>query len=159
MPGNAHDPAGVTAAVHGIVPELPIEGARSSPWEQWAGHLVEMMIAMMLGMHVLSYPTAVLAGALGSHPDLRSAAPGVTMLVMAVEMTLPMALWMAYRGHRRRAVVEMSAVMAAPAAALAAAAGLGLIAAAVLASTYHAAMMVVMVGYMLYRRDEYSCHR
>jgi hypothetical protein len=157
VPAIAHDPAGVTAAAPVVVPALAVERAGPSPWERWAGHLVEMLVAMMLGMHLLAYPGALVAGALG-YPDLRTAAPGVVILVMAVEMTLPMALWMAYRGHRRRAVLEMSAVMAVPAAALAAAAGLGLLPTAGLASAYHAAMMAAMVGYMLYRRDEYSCH-
>ena len=157
MPAIAHDPAGATIAAPVANPALPVERPAPSPWERWAGHLVEMLLAMMVGMHLLAYPGALAAGALG-YPDLRTAAPWAMMLVMAVEMTLPMALWMAYRGHRRRAVLEMSAAMAVPAAGLAAAAGLGLLPAAGLASAYHLSMVVAMVGYMLLRRDEYSCH-
>ncbi len=152
MTPGKHAKVEAAAAAHGdVTVDMP------SAWESWARHLVEMVVVMMLGMMVLSYPVTAIAGALG-YRDLASSMPGVAILLMAAEMTLPMALWMAYRGHRRRAVAEMSAVMAAPAAALAAATALGLALGTALVPMYHAAMMVAMVGFMLFRRDEYSRH-
>ena len=40
--------------------------------------------------------------------------PVIDTLVMAADMTIGMAAWMAFRGHARRMVVEMSAAMVAP---------------------------------------------
>lgn len=137
----------------------PIENASrasgETPWSHWVRHLVEMMLAMMVGMAILAYPVSLLAGILG-YRDLTAELPGVAALVMAFEMTLPMALWMGYRGHARRGILEMSAGMVTPAIVLVVAAEVGLIAPSVLSSTYHVAMLATMVGLMLYRRADYS---
>lgn len=75
---------------------------------------------------------------------------------MAVEMTLPMAIWMAYRGYHRRGVLEMSAAAIVPAIVFVLAAEVGLIGAAGIAPIYHIAMPSAMIGLMLFRRAEYS---
>lgn len=53
------------------------------------------------------------------------------------------------RGHHRRGVLEMSAVMVGPAIGLLVAAQAGLIGDPGMVSTYHVVMLVTMVGYML----------
>ncbi len=112
---------------------------------------------MMAGMMVLSVPVAAVAGALG-HPNLGAEMPLLATVVMAVEMAVPMVLWMAYRGHPRRSLVEMCGVMLAPAAVLAAAVSAGLASQEPAAGLYHPAMLALMVGYMLLRRREYAGH-
>jgi hypothetical protein len=62
-------------------------------------HGVEMLVAMLLGMALLG-------------PLWTPASIELTALWMAVSMSVPMALWMRYRGHGR--VVEMCAAMAVP---------------------------------------------
>lgn len=133
----------------------PLRATPGTPWEQSVRHFAEMIIAMMIGMVILSVPVGAVGGALG-YRDLNAQLPVVATLVMAFEMTVPMALWMRYRGHQRRSVLEMSAVMTAPAIALVGAAQVGIIGSVGLVSTYHVAMLAAMVGYMLYRRAEYS---
>jgi len=125
------------------------------PWSAWAHHLVEMILVMMIGMMILSLPVSAVAGALG-YRDLSVQQPSLATLVMALQMTVPMALWMGYRGHHRRGVLEMSAVMIVPAIVLVAAAQVGLIASPGLVSTYHVTMLASMVGLMVLRRAEYS---
>ena len=121
----------------------------------WVRHFAEMMLAMMVGMAILTYPVGALAGVLG-YRDLNSELPAVATLVMAFEMTLPMVLWMGYRGHGRRGIVEMSAAMVVPAIVLVAVAEIGLIGTSGMVSTYHVAMLAAMVALLLYRRAEYS---
>jgi hypothetical protein len=108
-------------------------------------------------MAVLAHPVGALAGALG-YPDLNASLPVVATLAMTLEMTVPMAMWMGYRGHRRRGILEMSAVMIVPALVLAAAAQAGIIGTTGLLSTYHVVMVAAMVGLMLVRRSDYSGH-
>jgi len=131
--------------------------APASPWAAWARHVLEMVVMMMAGMMVLSVPVAAIAGALG-HPSFSAEMPLLATVLMAAEMAVPMALWMAYRGHPRRSLVEMSGVMLAPAAVLVAAASAGLTSQEAAAGLYHPAMLVLMVGYMLLRRREYAGH-
>ncbi len=142
-------------AVPAAIPEVP---AVPQPGSDPARHLAEMVVVMLAGMMVLSVPVAAIEGALG-HPDLGTTMPAAATLVMAAEMTLPMALWMAFRGHHWRGVMEMSAVMVVPAIALVAAGTAGLMSPLALESAYHPAMLVAMVAYLLVRRDGYAGSR
>ncbi|WP_199733431.1 hypothetical protein [Micromonospora sp. BL4] len=75
-------------------------------------HLGEMALAMIAGM-VLLGPLWEMAGApVGLAGAL--ARPDVAALVMATNMTVGMTVWMRYRAHHWRGVVEMAAAMYVP---------------------------------------------
>jgi hypothetical protein len=123
-------------------------------------HYVEMVVAMFAGMVVLGVPFGWLLGAIGtSWHALNTEAPALMFLGMATTMTVPMVGWMAYRGHGRRANVEMSASMFVPTFAV-----MGLLAAGVLTDIgalmviEHVAMLAGMLAVMLLRPAEYTQH-
>ena len=81
-------------------------------------HYVEMVLAMYAGMLLLGGLAGGLISMSGTTPEhVRDAAPEAFGLVMALNMSLPMALWMRHRGHRPRLIAEMSIAMLAPALA------------------------------------------
>jgi len=124
-------------------------------------HYIEMVVAMFIGMALLYVPAGWLLGATGSSwSQLHADAPALMLLVMAVTMAVPMAGWMAYRGHGARANLEMSASMFLPAFAV-----MGLLWAGALTdlgmlmSIEHVAMLASMLAAMLLRRAEYAGHQ
>ena len=134
-----------------------IRPAHRSSVIAFARHLGEMLIAMVLGMVVLGLAVAAILGIAGV-PTALDDRPLLELAAMAVEMTLPMAAWMAYRGHRRRDVVEMSGSMLVPAAVLLVAAIAGRIGPHDAMAIYHPVMLVAMVGLMLLRFETYGSH-
>ena len=70
-------------------------------------HLLEMCVAMCLGGLVLS---AVIFGAVAllGHPDLRQSAPGVSTLIISVDLAVAMTIWMRLRGMTWRPTLEMA---------------------------------------------------
>lgn len=117
-------------------------------------HLVEMLVAMGVGMTLLGLlDTAILRaiglGALREQPLL-------DLALMSVEMTLPMAGWMIVRGHGRRDTTEMSLSMLVPAAVLWLLGAGGIIGAMDAEMAYHPIMLVAMVGLMVVRRHVYA---
>jgi hypothetical protein len=128
---------------------------RLGPAAHWFGHLIEMVLVMLIGMQVLFGEYAAVVNALGyGDPILRL--PEVSTVVMSLTMAVPMALWMDYRGHHRRGVVEMSAAMVLPAVAVLGAGAVGIVSRADLPATFHTWMYVAMIGLMVVRRREYS---
>jgi hypothetical protein len=121
-------------------------------------HYVEMVVAMFAGMAALGIPAVALLSAAGtSISDLRTDAPALLLLGMAVTMTVPMVAWMRFRGHGWGASNEMAASMFIPtfaAIGLLAAGAVGDIGA--LLSIQHVAMLPSMLVAMLIRREEYS---
>jgi len=115
----------------------------------WLRHLVEMVVAMDVGMAFLEPLIGGLAAAAG-YRELHRTSPAVATLLMAFEMALPMAVWMDARGHGRRSIVEMTLATVVPAPALV------LLAPGDAMGAYHLAMYGSMVGLMLVRRDEYA---
>jgi hypothetical protein len=78
-------------------------------------HYVEMVVAMFAGMAVLGIPTEWLLGAAGtSMHELKTDAPALHFLWMAVIMTTPMVALMRWRGHSWRPCWEMAGSMFAP---------------------------------------------
>jgi hypothetical protein len=78
-------------------------------------HYVEMVVAMFVGMAVLGLPAGWAMSAAGTGwSELRTDAPALMLLGMALTMTVPMVGWMAYRGHGRRTNTEMSIAMLLP---------------------------------------------
>jgi hypothetical protein len=122
----------------------------------FARHVGEMLLAMLLGMAVLGglaeLAFAVAGGSLSDQPG------SFQIMLMGFNMTVPMVVWMSYRGHARAQNIEMAASMVVPTvaaavlawtAALGTGAGMGL---------QHAAMIPAMLGVMLWRYDDYSRH-
>lgn len=112
---------------------------------------------MVVGMVVLHPVAMFLFPLLGwssalSRPDLH-------VLVMATDMSIAMALWMRYRGHRWGPIAEMSGAMYLPFVVLLVPLWLGEISGATLFVAGHLLMLVAMLGVMLLRPDEYSGHR
>ena len=115
---------------------------------RFAGHYVEMVVAMFVGMGIFALPWMLLWPGLSDHP-----VPDT--LVMVVNMTLGMAAWMAIRRHGSRLIVEMSAAMIAPFVVLLAPLAAGAITVDTLSMAGHVLMFVTMLGAMLVRRHEY----
>ena len=74
---------------------------------RFAGHLAEMCVVMCMGavaLSVLFFGGAALVG----YDDLPRTAPELSVLVIAVNLSVPMLLWMRFRGMGWRHTLEMS---------------------------------------------------
>ena len=119
---------------------------------RFAGHYVEMVLAMLVGMGLLALPWMLIWPGLRDHPVLDT-------LVMAANMTMGMAAWMALRRHSRRMIVEMSVAMVAPFVVLLAPLATGFITVDTLTTAGHVLMFLTMLAAMLVRRQDYTHHR
>ena len=107
-----------------------------------------MVAAMFVGMVMLGIPVGLIVD---------SERPEVTLIEMAVTMTVPMVAWMRYRGHSWRRCSEMTAAMLVPALAALALLATGVVTDAdALLALEHAEMLPSMLAAMLYRRREYA---
>ena len=114
-------------------------------------HYVEMVLAMFVGMGLLALPWMLIWPDLGDYPVADT-------LVMAANMTIGMAAWMALRGHGRRMIVEMSAAMVAPFLLLLVPYTAGVITADTVMMAGHMLMFLTMLAAMLLRREDYLNH-
>ena len=116
-------------------------------------HLLEMMLAMMVGM---VGSAAVFLTAVGMTVDeaLRRYAV-LFVLVQAFGMTVAMVAWMRHRGHAWRSCSEMAAAMVVPAIPLICLRLLEVISGPI-CGLYCVLTVVAMVLVMLYRPDEYG---
>lgn len=118
-------------------------------------HYAEMVVVMIVGMAALgALESWLLAGA--HFPVLER--PDVEALVMATNMTVPMAAWMRIRRHSWPPVLEMSAAMYLPFILLFVPLWLGMISGSTLMTAGHVLMLVAMAAAMLLRRAEYTSH-
>lgn len=83
----------------------PRPGLRRQTWS-FTRHFFEMCIAMCVGAGLSGL--LLRGAALVGYPDLRQQSPGLTLLVVVVVITLPMAAWMRFRGMEWRPILEMS---------------------------------------------------
>jgi hypothetical protein len=121
-------------------------------------HLLEMVVVMMLGMcilgaafrefHILVFGTGF-AAAWRDHVALAAFA-------MGFNMTLPMLLWMRYRGHSWERGGEMALAMNVPVLPLLVLYGLGAIPPAGVLAGQMMLMIPAMLVVMLYRKEEYA---
>jgi hypothetical protein len=118
-------------------------------------HYVEMCAPMCVGFMVGDLVYFGIAGAFG-YSEPFSELPVLSVAVVTSAMTVPMVLWMRFRGMRGRAVVEMAAVMPVLAAVLLALGWSGRVAMSDLVLTEHALMMPAMLIPMLLRLDVYT---
>jgi hypothetical protein len=107
-------------------------------------HYIEMVIVMFVGMGVVM--------AIFGMPEDDT----VALLYMGGSMTAPMVAWMLFRGHSWRPSLEMGGAMMAP--TLVAMSLVGSLDYGLLMGIEHVAMLLAMLGAMLYRRDEYTGH-
>ncbi len=119
-------------------------------------HLLEMQLAMMVGMPVL-FMLRNLIPASSSYAAAFQRGTALFGLAMAVFMTVPMVAWMIVRGHGWRHSAEMAVAMLAPMAVGIVPQALGLVAyqpwfpvAGMLG------MLLGMIIAMLCRRDHYT---
>jgi hypothetical protein len=121
-------------------------------------HLLEMIVVMMLGMCVLgaawgAFHEIVFGSAFA---DAWRDYVGLAALAMAFNMTVPMVLWMRYRGHSWERGGEMATAMNLPLLPLLLLYSLDLIAAQAVLGLQMMLMIPAMVLAMLLRKDEYS---
>lgn len=117
------------------------------PIRHFIRHYFEMVVAMMLGMAVLSVPARAVYDV--------SDRPALLLVEMALTMTIPMVAWMRFRGHGWRLCNEMTASMLIPALGALALLGGGLVTGTAALGIEHMAMLPSMLVAMLLRRDEY----
>ncbi len=128
---------------------------------RFALHGLEMCAAMCIGLAALDPLYGWLAAQAGvPNPYLRL--PELSVAVVAFNMTLPMVLWMRFRGMDWRLNAEMAAAMVVEAAVILAAYWLGLLPnlpagnVSSLWQAQHALMMPAMLVPMLLRLDHYT---
>ena len=130
------------------------EGSRSK--KTFALHFVEMVVVMFIGMGIFSGLAALAYAAAGSS---LSDQPGPwRVLLMGINMAVPMALWMAFRGHSAARNLEMAAAMLVPSIGAAVVDWTGAVDTVAAMEIQHLVMIPAMLGVMLWRYDEYSRH-
>ena len=118
---------------------------------RFAGHFVEMVVAMLVGMAVLGPIWSFVAPGLAHRADTGT-------LVMATDMALAMALWMRIRRHSWPRIAEMSAAMYVPFLVLLPPYWVGAVSADALMMAGHVLMLPAMLAVMLWRRGDYHHH-
>jgi hypothetical protein len=120
-------------------------------------HLVEMIVAMLIGMAALGAVWRLILAACdvdASNFRLRHVA--VVALVMAFDMTVSMVWWMRHRGHNWARGGEMAGAMFVPTLLLIGLLQLGAVAGDSLIGLQHALMLPAMLLVMFWRLDEYT---
>ena len=116
----------------------------------FALHLGEMLLGMLVLGGAAEGVLTLNGASLSDLPASLHAA------VMAAEMTIPMVLWMRYRGHPVRHNVEMAASMVVPTAIVIALHWLSVIPSGTVMLVQHAVMIPAMAAVMLARYEHYS---
>ena len=134
--------------------DQPLRRVASQTW-RFILHLLEMLIAMQVGMMIFH----LLLGLLRIFSISRPFESGTTLhaVTMTVFMTIPMAAWMIFRGHGWRHCIEMVVAMIAPTVVIGLLCQLGVDTYLPwLAGLSMPAMLLGMIAAMLYRRDHYT---
>jgi len=127
---------------------------RSAGKRAFARHFGEMLVAMFLGMGVFGGLAALgFAAAGGSSSDLPG---GARVMLMGIYMTVPMVLWMRYRGHAAARNAEMAMSMMVPTGVAAGLAFAGPLGTGAALGVQHAVMVPAMLAVMLWRYDHYA---
>jgi uncharacterized membrane protein len=128
--------------------------AVKGPTWNFVQHLLEMSIAMVVGMFALGLPLKALFDAVG-WSFLNDYTVPMT-LVMATTMSIGMAVWMRIRGCGWPAILEMSLAMYIPFVAMYPFYWAGLVSEMAIMVVGHVLMVPAMVVAMLFRLDEYT---
>ena len=133
----------------------PVEHAAGT--RHFVRHFAEMFIAMMVGMMALGALDSVILSAAGtSVQHVRNSAPEVFALVMGLNMTIGMTVWMRYRRHSWAMCAEMAGAMFLPAIAALILFWCSVIHTGSVGGVEMTAMVPAMIAVMLLRRTEYS---
>ena len=120
-------------------------------------HFGEMFIAMMVGMFVLAgVDSAIFAAAGTSIPAVKDSAPEVWGLLMALNMTVGMTVWMRHRRHSWAMCAEMGGAMFLPAVVAIVLFWCSVLHGQAIGGATMAGMVPAMIAVMLLRRIEYS---
>jgi hypothetical protein len=125
------------------------------PVGRFAVHLAEMCMVMCAGAVVLSVLFFGAAALLG-YTDLPQRAPELSVFVIAVNLSLPMAAWMRFRGMQRQPTLEMAGSTMVVGLLLIAAYWAGLVARDSLIEIQTSLACPVMIAVMLVRFRLYS---
>jgi flagellar biosynthetic protein FliP len=117
-------------------------------------HFLEMLAVMFVGMGVFSGLTMLALAAAGS--SLSDQSGSLRVMLMGINMSVPMVLWMAIRGHGAMRCVEMAASMMVPTAAAALLVLVDVLDVMAGMAIQHVVMIPAMLGVMLWRYDEYA---
>lgn len=120
----------------------------------FARHFGEMVLAMFAGMVVLGGLAGLVFAAAGSSVSDQSG--GLQVMLMGLNMTVPMAAWMSYRGHSRARNAEMAASMIVPSVFAAILAWAGVLGEVGALALQHGVMIPAMLAVMLWRYQEYA---
>jgi flagellar biosynthetic protein FliP len=132
-------------------------GASLAGARRFFRHFGEMFLAMMVGMMVFGgVDSGILSAAGTSVRNLKDSAPEAFALVMALNMTIGMTLWMRYRSHSWAMCGEMAGAMFLPALAALVLFWCSVIHTRAVGGVEMAAMIPAMLAVMLFRRSEYS---
>ena len=123
---------------------------------RFSWHFLEMLLAMMAGMPLLSLVRNLIPATSSVAAAFKSGTISYS-ITMTVFMTVPMVAWMIVRGHGRRHSLEMAFAMVAPVAVTTVLRLLGADAYLPwLGNASHLGMFLGMLIVMLYRRDHYT---
>ena len=120
-------------------------------------HYFEMCIPMCIGFAVGDLVYFWTAGLFG-YSEPFTELPTLSVLVVTFSMTVPMTVWMLYRGMPSRAIWEMTATMPLLALVLLVLGWLGVVPIGDLALLEHGLMMPVMLAPMLIHVGLYTGH-
>jgi len=141
-----------------ISPTITAQPTRGRQILRFLRHFSEMVIAMLLGMGVFALVNDAILIPLGFVYLSARFSPQAYALAMAVSMTVPMVAWMRIRKHTWRLSAEMGGAMIVPTVLLIAICSLGHLPSTVLLTGTHIIMLPAMLGVMLYRWRDYTCH-
>jgi len=116
-------------------------------------HLIEMAVAMMVGMIASAAVFLSVVGMTAAEAMRQHAV--VFVVLQAGGMTAAMVAWMRYRGHAWRSSAEMAAAMVVPAVPLVVLRLFDVISGPI-CGVYCLATLAAMIGLMLYRRSDYG---
>jgi hypothetical protein len=121
-------------------------------------HFIEMIVVMMLGMCVLGAAWGAIHEIVfgSAFADAWRDYVGLAAFAMAFNMTVPMVLWMRYRGHSWERGGEMAAAMNLPLLPLLVLNWFDAIPARGVLGLQMLLMIPAMLGVMLYRKQEYT---
>jgi len=118
-------------------------------------HFLEMVTAMVIGMAVLGGALRLILAMLGNS-DFLADRSGLRAVVMTLNMTIGMGVWMRHRGHGWGAIVEMGAAMFVPLGMLIGPFWAGALSGDALVGWMHLLMLPAMAIAMQHRRAEYD---
>jgi hypothetical protein len=144
---------GAAGVAHRAVAKRRLSGPRQTG--HFLRHYFEMCAPMCIGFAVGDLVYFWAAARLG-YSEPFTELPEVSVLVVTLTMTAPMAAWMLFCGMPRRPTVEMSAVMPVLAIALLTLGWLTIVSSSDLALLEHGLMMPAMLVPMFLRLDLYT---